>query len=132
MIHKWRRRTFLARFMDQAKFMPKPALRTYSRYSQDAIVLLGQMIRQARIGRKLTAAELAERAGVSRGLVQRIEHGDPGCTIGAVFEMAAILGIQLFDADRSTLAANTAVQQHIMTLLPKAVRPSGKAVKDDF
>lgn len=112
--------------------MPKPAMRTYSRYSQDAVVLLGQMIRQARIERKLTAAELAERAGVSRGLVQRIEHGDPGCTIGAVFEMAAILSIPLFDSDRSTLAANTAVQQRIMTLLPQAARPSGKAVKDDF
>jgi len=112
--------------------MPKPAMRLYSRYSQDAVMLLGQMIRRARITRKLTAAGLAERAGVSRGLVQRIEHGDPGCAIGAVFELAAILGIQLFDADRSTLAAHLAVQQHIMTLLPKAARASGEAVKDDF
>lgn len=112
--------------------MPKPATRAYSRYSQDAVLLLGQMIRQARIARKLTAAGLAERAGVSRGLIQRIEHGDPGCAIGAVFEAAAILGVKLFDADRSTLAAKTAAQQQILALLPKAARTSGKAVKDDF
>lgn len=112
--------------------MPKPAMRTYSRYSRDAIVLLGQMIRQARIERKLTAADLAERAGVSRGLIQRIEHGDPGCAIGAVFEAATILGVRLFDADQATLAANSAVQKHVMTLLPKAVRSPAKALKDDF
>lgn len=112
--------------------MPKPATRTYSRYARDAIVLLGQMIRQARIEQKLTVAALAERAGVSRGLIQRIERGDPGCTIGAAFEAAAILGVKLFGADQRTLAANTAIQEHVLTLLPKAARPSGKAVKDDF
>lgn len=107
-------------------------MRTYSRYGRDAVVLMGQLIRQARIERKLTAAELAERVGVSRGLIQRMEHGDPGCAIGAVFEAASILGIRLFDADQSTMAANTAVQQHVLSLLPKAARVSGKAVKDDF
>ena len=68
--------------------MPKPVMRPYSRYSRDAVVLLGQLIRRTRIERKLTAAELAERAGLSRGLVQRIEKGDPGCAIGAVFEFS--------------------------------------------
>jgi len=112
--------------------MPKPAARTYSRYSQDAIALLGQMIREARLAKKLTAAELAERAGISRGLIQRIERGDPGCTIGAVFETAAILGIKLFDAGPHTLANKKAEQERIVALLPKIARASTKAVKDDF
>ncbi|MEQ9860538.1 helix-turn-helix domain-containing protein [Pectobacterium cacticida] len=46
--------------------MAKPSTRTYSRYSRDAARLLGLMIRTARIERKLTVEELAERAGVSR------------------------------------------------------------------
>ncbi len=112
--------------------MPKPIIRAYSRHSRDAVVLLGQMIRLGRINRKLTIAELAERADVSRGLIQRIERGDPGCGIGAVFEVATIVGIRLFDADRPTLAANIASNQQTLTLLPKSARPSRRAIKDDF
>ena len=81
--------------------MSKPFIRSYSRYAREAAELLGRMIRTARTGRALTVADLAERAGVSRGLVQRIERGDPGCSIGAVFEAAAIVGVRLFDADPS-------------------------------
>ncbi len=69
-------------------FVPKPAIRPYSHYSRDASVLFGQLIRRARIEQKITASELAERAGLSRGLVQQIEKGDPGCAIGAAFEAA--------------------------------------------
>jgi transcriptional regulator with XRE-family HTH domain len=112
--------------------MPKPATRTTSRYSRDAVVLLGQLIRLGRIERKLTLTELAERAGVSRGLLQRIERGDPGCTVGAVFEVAAIVGVTLFDADQNTLATSIASNQKTLALLPQSARVSRKAVKDDF
>src|SRR5277367_5417288 len=79
--------------------MIKPAARPYSRYSRDAAILLGQLIRLARMRQKLTVEQLAERAGLSRGLVHRIEKGDLGCAIGSVFEAAAIVGVQLFGAD---------------------------------
>ena len=65
--------------------------------------MLGQLIRLARISHKLTSEELAERAGASRGLLHRIEKGDPGCAIGSVFEVAAIVGVRLFDADHRRL-----------------------------
>jgi DNA-binding XRE family transcriptional regulator len=94
--------------------------------------LLGQLIRRARIERKITAAELAERAGVSRGLVQRIEKGDPGCAIGAVFESAAIVGVRLFDADRTTLANLISANMATLALLPKAVRSAATETRDDF
>ena len=84
--------------------MAKPSTRTYSRYSRDAARLLGMMIRTARIESRLTIEELAERAGVSRGLVYRAEEGDMGCAIGAVFELATIVGVPLFTPDRSALA----------------------------
>lgn len=112
--------------------MSKPASRAYSRYSRDAVVLLGQMIRLERISRKLTIAELAERAGVSRGLIQRIEQGDPGCAIGVVFEVATIVGIKLFGADQTTLTSSIVSHQRTLTLLPSSSRPSQKAIKDDF
>jgi transcriptional regulator with XRE-family HTH domain len=112
--------------------MSKPATRPYSRYTKDAISLMGQLIRAARIERKLTVAALAERASVSRGLVQRIEQGDPGCAVGAVFEIASLLGIKLFDSDQPRLSANSAIVQHTLVLLPKAARRSRKPVHDDF
>jgi len=112
--------------------MAKPASRAYSSYSYDALQLLAQMIRRARIERKLTAQELADRAGISRGLMQRIERGDPGCAIGAVFETAAIVGVRLFDADQPTMAAHLSANRATLALMPKTVRPAGRKVKDDF
>ena len=104
--------------------MSKPASRPYSRYSQDAAVLFGKIVRRARIERKITATELAERAGISRGLVQRIEKGDPGCAIGAAFEAAAVVGVRLFDADQAALSGALSTNTAILTLLPKSVRAS--------
>jgi transcriptional regulator with XRE-family HTH domain len=112
--------------------MPKPSTRASSRYSRDALALLGQLIRRARIERKLTVTGLAERAGLSRGLVQRIESGDPGCAIGAVFEAAAIVGVRLFDADQAALTRAISTNATILALLPKTVRAPAIEAKDDF
>ena len=112
--------------------MPKPATRTTTRYAAEAVSYLGNLVRKSRIERKETAAQLAERAGISRGLLQRIERGDPGCSVGAVFEVAALVGIRLFDLDRETLTANNQIAAQTLTLLPSAARPTRKPVKDDF
>jgi transcriptional regulator with XRE-family HTH domain len=112
--------------------MSKLAARPYSRYSRDAAILLGQLIRLARIRQKLTIEQLAERAGLSRGLVHRIEKGDLGCAIGSVFEAAAIVGVHLFDADPTALTSAMAANSATLTLMPQSVRLSAKAVKDDF
>ena len=112
--------------------MAKPATRAYSRYSREAAKLLGAAIRQNRIERHLTVAELAERADISRGLVQRIERGEMGCAIGAVFELAAIVGIRLFDAGPAAMAGMLKDAERTLTLLPQAARVPGSEVKDDF
>ena len=112
--------------------MPKSVTRTYSRYSRDAVSLLGALIREARNERRITAQELADRAGISRGLLQRIEKGNPKCEIGAVFEVAAIVGVKLFDADESTLTNSLRQTREKLALLPKSVRKKPKAVHDDF
>lgn len=107
-------------------------IRPYSRYSREAVQLLGALIRVARKERRLTAQETAERAGISRGLLQRIEKGDMKCEIGAVFEVAAILGIKLFDADETALARELQHTQEKLALLPKSVRRKTKTADDDF
>ena len=112
--------------------MLKPPSRIHSRYSREAIELLGSLIRQARVESRLTAEELAVRAGISRALLYRIEKGDPSCSIGAVFEVAAIVGVPLFESERARLSARLADSESRLALLPKSVRKSKAAVRDDF
>ena len=112
--------------------MPQNPTRPLSRHSREAAALLGQLIRRGRRERKITVALLAERAGISRGLVQRIERGDPGCGIGAAFEVAAIVGVRLFDAGPTTISADLAANAAFVALLPQAVRAPKVPVRDDF
>lgn len=111
--------------------MPKKT-RTYSSYTLEAASLMGKLIRLGRTERKLTAQDLADRAGISRGLLQRIEKGDPKCEMGAVFEVAAIVGVKLFDTDSRGLATHIERIEDKLALLPKAVQKRRKAVDDDF
>ena len=110
----------------------KPTSRSYSRLTVEAMALLGKMIRLARIEQKITSIELAERAGISRGLLQRIEKGDLKCEIGAVFEVATLLGVSLFDETPSNLSAHMKRVDERLTLLPKYARAPQPEVKDDF
>ncbi len=112
--------------------MPKSITRTYSHYTHDAVALLGGLIRSARKQHKLTTQEVAERAGISRGLLQRIEKGGLKCEIGAMFEVATIVGVKLFDADETTLTTHIRQTEEKLALLPKSVRKTTKAVDDDF
>ena len=113
--------------------MAKPARRSHSHYAREAAELLGILIHNARIERELTITEVAERTGMSRGLVHRIERGEMGCSIGAVFEVAALLGLPLFEAEPTTLTRHLSMARDQLTLLPKAVRTAAtKKVKDDF
>ena len=112
--------------------MPKSITRTYSRYTREASSLLGGLIRAARKERQLTAQEVADRAGISRGLLQRIEKGDLKCEIGAVFEVATIVGVKLFDTDETTLRRHIRQTEDKLALLPKSVRKKSRAVHDEF
>ncbi len=107
-------------------------MRSYSRYGKEAAELLGHMIRSARVEREMTISEVAERAGVSRGLVHRIESGDMGCSLGVAFEVAAIVGVRLFDAEPNTLTQQLALTREKLTLLPRSVRQRTSVVNDDF
>ena len=49
--------------------------RSYSRVTQQALSLLGKLIRVGRTERGMTAQELADRAGISRTTLYNIEKG---------------------------------------------------------
>lgn len=106
--------------------------RTYSRQTREALMLLGKLIRAARKERRITAQNLAERAGISRSTLQRIEKGHPKVEIGTVFECAAIVGVSLFEAEPGRLSERLAHTEDKLALLPKHTRKRRKAAKDDF
>jgi DNA-binding XRE family transcriptional regulator len=74
----------------QVVFMAKQ--RTYSKYAQEAALLLGKQIKPARKQRKWSEQNLADRAGISRVTLQKMENGEMTCAIGLVFEAAALVG----------------------------------------
>src|SRR5699024_7674723 len=62
--------------------------RTVSRRLTD----MGESVRRWRLMQSLKAEELAERAGISRSTLQKIERGDAGVSIGAVMSVMQALG----------------------------------------
>jgi len=107
--------------------------RTYSRYTREAGVLLGKEIRLGRKERKWTETELAGRAGISRATLQKIEKGDLSVALGLVFEVAALVGIKLFEEEGLplTLTDHIARTDDRLALLPASVRKGRKARIDD-
>jgi transcriptional regulator with XRE-family HTH domain len=110
---------------------PSASGRRYSRATLEALELLGKLIRAERIERRWSVQELAERIGVSRDLVQRIEHGDPRSGIGASFEAATLVGVNLFERAPGRLGRHIAEQDAKLRLLPKAVHKK-RAIVDEF
>ncbi|MDP1576214.1 MAG: helix-turn-helix transcriptional regulator [Cypionkella sp.] len=53
---------------------------------------LGQNLKQARLSRRFSIAELATRADVSERTLLRLEKGDPGVGIGNLASVLAALG----------------------------------------
>lgn len=61
---------------------------------QRVLTQLGEDIRLARLRRSLTAEQVAERAGISRLTLHRIEHGGAAVAIGAYLQVLVVLGLE--------------------------------------
>lgn len=54
----------------------------------------GENIKLARLRRKLSAQQVAERAGVSRNTVWQIEKGSPAVAMGSYLQVMFVLGLE--------------------------------------
>ena len=106
------------------------AINSYSPATTEAVSLLGSRVRLARKGRRLTVAQLAERVGVSRVTIQKIERGDPTVALGTAFEAATLLGVALFHTDPERRRLEAARVDDMLALLPESVRLTRR--DDDF
>ena len=105
---------------------------TYSPQTEEAVCVMGLEIARARRARRWTQGELAERAGISDSTLRSIERGSTTATVGMVFEVATLLGIELFGAGREELPALVAQGRDRLALLPARVRARPTQVQDDF
>lgn len=71
----------------------------------------------------ITSADLAERAGVGRTTISRMENGDPGVSLETILKVCRILGI-LDIVERGFDPAETEFGRlRLSQELPKRVRP---------
>lgn len=96
---------------------------------------LGRRLRLARLRRKLTAKQVAERSGMSPITLRNVESGESGVTIGAYIAVMQILGIEKdfnFLAQKDELGRelqDAQLERYSEHLLPKAINTVQPASK---
>jgi len=83
----------------------------------------GEDLRLARLRRQLSAGVVAERAGISRATVVKIEAGDPSVAMGNYFQVLRVLGLE---QGFSSLASDDAMGRKMQDL---ELRPRRRAPK---
>jgi len=74
---------------------------------------LGERLRLARKRRRLSNAAVAQRAGISRTTLYKVEAGDPGATLGSYVRVLAALGLE---GDLNQLGADDRVGRKLQDL----------------
>lgn len=94
------------------------------------LATLGEQIKLARLRRKLSSEQVAERAGISRATLWQIEKGTPSVTMGAYFQVLFVLGLE---QDFLKLAGEDILGRKLQDagLMTKERAPGKKAKPDD-
>jgi len=59
-----------------------------------ALEQVGEQFKLARLRRKLSMEQVAERANISKSTLWRIEKGDPGVSLGNFYQVLIALGLE--------------------------------------
>ena len=91
---------------------------------------LGEDIKLARLRRKLSAEQVAERAGISRSTLWQIEKGQPNVSMGYYAQVLFVLGLE---KNLSIMAADDALGRKLQDaeILVKNRAPKRKIAKDE-
>lgn len=88
---------------------------------------VGDRLRQARLRRAYTAATIAQRAGINRRTLSRVEQGDPAVAFGVYARVMQALGL---DADLEQLARDDELGRKLQDLALKTPRRAPRKKPD--
>ena len=80
-------------FLDKIAYMGRKTITPLPQL-QRILSALGENIHLARLRRKITASQVAERSGMTRPTLRAIERGDPSVTLGAYANALLTLGLE--------------------------------------
>lgn len=80
---------------------------------QRQLTQLGERLRLARLRRKLSSTVVAQRAGISRTSLYKVEAGEPGATLGSYLRVLAVLGLE---GDLNSVAADDKIGRKLQDL----------------
>lgn len=95
--------------------------------TENILKTMGEQIKMARLRRKLSATLVAERAGISRSTLWKVENGNPSVAVGIY---AAVLhALNNMDKDLLKIAGDDELGRKLqdMDLIGKNKRQGGKA-----
>jgi len=88
----------------------------------------GTRLREARLRRRYTVVQVAERADVSRPTINKVEQGDASVTLGTYLRVMLVLGL---DRDLDLLAANDPVGRRLQDAQLSTPRRAPKRQKPE-
>mgnify|MGYP000238763878 FL=1 len=94
--------------------------------------LVGKRIKLSRKMAGMSETNLAERVGIARSTLQRVEAGDPTVEMGIVLEAALISGATLFDPDVTRLMSETELLERRFAPVPRVYSSHKRQIDDDF
>ena len=96
----------------------------------EILEVLGEDIKLARLRRKLSAEQVAERAGISRSTLWQIEKGLPNVSMGYYAQVLFVLGLE---KNLSGMMADDVLGRKLQDaeILVKKRAPKRKTAKDE-
>jgi len=96
--------------------------------SEKVLRKLGENIKLARLRRKISTAQVSERADISRATLWQVERGSPGVAMGTYCQVLFVLGLE---KDLLNVAADDLLGRKMQDagLIVKKRAPKKKSVK---
>lgn len=98
--------------------MPSPAPLSFPSEAK-LLAEFGERLRLARLRRRLTTSTVAQRCGISRPTLAKVERGEPSVTFGTYLRVLAVYGLE---GDLAALADDDALGRRLQDLALPAVR----------